>query len=78
MGIALSILHGYIHCMPYGKVLLGPTPNPPDAANSSCVPFVCRLSPLQPGYVMTVCPETRAEEAKRQSAVRYIVANIAD
>jgi hypothetical protein len=35
-------LHGYIHCMPYGKVA-----------------FVIKLSPLHPGYVITLCAEMR-------------------
>lgn len=51
--------------MPYGYVLLSPTPSP-DA--SGIVPFVCRLSPRQPGYVMTVCEATRVERR-----VRHIV-----
>lgn len=44
-------LHGYIHCMPYGKVPFGPSPNP---FVSYGVPLLCRLLPLEPGYVMTV------------------------
>ncbi len=29
-------------------------------------PFVWRLSPRQPGYVMTVCEETRADRKERR------------
>ena len=57
--------------MPYGNIgseplpeLSKPTPNP---LVSSTVPLVCRLSPLQPGYVMTMCAwtmEVRKEEMK--------------
>ena len=57
--------------MPYGYTgsealppLSKPTPNP---LVSSTVPLVCRLSPLQPGYVITMCActiEVRKEEMK--------------
>lgn len=32
------------------------------------VPFVLRLSPRQPGYVITVCAETRVERRERSVA----------
>ena len=57
-------IHGYIHCIPYGNVLFGPTPNPPDSTNCSIVPFSCKLSPLHPGYVMTVCAEMKEERMR--------------
>ena len=63
-----ACVHGYIHCIPYGYVLFGPTPSPPDAANNS-VPFLFRLSPRHPGYVMTVCAEMREEKVNRHKAV---------
>lgn len=51
-------LQGYIHCMPYGKAivpLLSKSIPKVFAFSSGEVPFVCRLFPLQPGYVITVC-----------------------
>lgn len=54
--MALAVyLHGYIHCMPYGKVAL-----------------VIRLSPLHPGYTMTVCADTRAVPTTAMSIEKSI------
>ena len=82
-------VHGYIHCMPYGYVLSLPTPRPPDPVRSLpssplIVPFVWRLSPRQPGYVMTVCEEaipsrremhvvTVSSDGGKQNMVRAVV-----
>ena len=52
-------LHGYIHCMPYGKVS-----------------FVIRLSPRQPGYVMTVCAAVNVDRATVRMNVGSIVAGM--
>ena len=46
-------LQGYDHCMPYGQY----SPSVPNPLVSSTVPLACKLSPLHPGYVMTVCAE---------------------
>ena len=56
--------------MPYGYVLSLPTPRPlvPSMSlplNPVMLPVVCRLSPRIPGYVMTVCEETRVENRER-------------
>ena len=59
-------LHGYSHCMPYGNELFGPIPRP---CASGIVPLVFRLSPRQPGYVMTVCEETRVDRRQRQTVL---------
>lgn len=58
--------HGYIHCMPYGKVLFEPMPSP---CASATVPFEFRLSPRHPGYVMTVWVETRVKRMERHVVV---------
>ena len=34
------------------------------------LPVVCRLSPRIPGYVMTVCEETRVENRERHVVVK--------
>ena len=34
------------------------------------LPVVCRLSPRIPGYVMTVCEETRVESRERHVVAR--------
>lgn len=70
-------LHGYIHCIPYGKVLFGPTPRPPESTNCSSVPFVCKLSPLHPGYVMTVCAKVMVRKAEKTDALARKVENMA-
>jgi hypothetical protein len=66
-----SDLHGYIHCIPHGKTVepFGRISMP--LLSSSTVPFVTRLSPLHPGYVITVCALARlviAEMATRTVA----------
>ena len=58
--------HGYIHCMPYGYVSSGPTPRPLEAV---VLPVCFRLSPLQPGYVMTVCEVVRDERERRHAII---------
>ena len=47
------LVHGYDHCMPYGQY--SPLLIEANPSVSVAVPFACRLSPLHPGYVMTVC-----------------------
>ena len=37
--------------------------------NPVMLPVVCRLSPRMPGYVMTVCEETRLKRRKRHDVV---------
>jgi hypothetical protein len=55
--------------MPYGYVLLSPLTRP---LVSYTVPFVWRLSPLQPGYVMTVCALTASDQIEMMAkAVRH-------
>ena len=72
-------LHGYIHCMPYGNATLPfLSKSMPIVFGSSdgLVPFVCRLFPLQPGYVMIVCAVANRHVANTASmtAILNIVA----
>jgi hypothetical protein len=66
-------LQGYNHCMPYGHILPSavsfkyPTARPFD---STTVPFVCRLSPLHPGYVITLCECAREMKSERSAIAR--------
>ena len=55
--------------MPYGNELFGPTPKPPEFIKSSSVPLLCKLSPRQPGYVMTVWAEARLEMVTRKRRI---------
>lgn len=56
--------HGYSHCMPYGW-RLSCTASP---LVWLTVPFVIRLSPLHPGYVMTRCAVEREMDRNRQKS----------
>jgi hypothetical protein len=65
-------VHGYSHCMPYGwtmseLLLAAPRTRP---LVSCTVPFVWRLSPLHPGYVMTMWEETREASRERREIAR--------
>ena len=60
-------VQGYIHCMPYGYTLSAPTPSPPTPSSE---PFVCKLLPRQPGYVMMMCAETMDERLSRHVAAK--------
>jgi hypothetical protein len=59
--------------MPYGHIVPCSvsfkylTPRPFD---STTVPFVCRLSPLHPGYVMTMCECAREMRSERSAIAR--------
>lgn len=70
--------HGYIHCMPQGKVCepFWAVSIPIDSGlYSGSVPFVCRLFPRHPGYVMMVCAVAIAAELSTVASMWYI-ANI--
>lgn len=51
--------------MPYGYVPFSPAPRP---FSWVMLPGECRLSPRHPGYVMTVCDETREKRLERHAA----------
>lgn len=64
-------LHGYIHCWPQGNeaVPFSVISIPSESGFcSGSVPFVCKLFPRQPGYVMTVCALANDADATTASS----------
>ena len=60
--------------MPYGQY----SPSVPRPLVSSTVPLACKLSPLHPGYVMTVCAEAAVRNESSASAQVVIDNSIVD
>lgn len=48
---------------------MGPAPKP-STPGSVTFPYVCRLFPRHPGYVMTVCAETSDKNERKDVIVR--------
>lgn len=47
---------------------MGPAPKP-STPGSVTFPYVCRLFPRHPGYVMTVCAETSDKNERRKDVI---------
>ena len=60
--------------MPYGQY----PPSVPRPLVSSTVPLACKLSPLHPGYVITVCAEAVVRKESSANAQLVIDISIVD